>query len=394
MKIYYDNKSFKWSHFNHHATITFGGENQLISPQIVNPSSSSICFDLHYKNGHVGPIIGIMTARKSNGTIAGNVSLFIKLQKKLISQNGISFIFTQDEILEHEIDGFIFIPEQNMWIKGKMPYPDLVYNRIPFRKSEQDKSFRDFILTLKEKKIPFFNPSFIDKLDLYHHFQAHPTLRTYMPQTEHIQTKDHLLTFLMKYQSVYLKPANSAKGKGIFRIRLNDGSEILLEGLTGSQIYSSFQEFWDHWHSTLLEGNYIVQEEILSALILGKRFDFRILAHAEKDSYTVTGVGIRQSQEQDLTTHIPNGGRLLPYHLIQSKEHDEFIKNVVDYTGKTLTQKFGYFGEFSIDATVSSTGKYYIFEVNSKPMAFDEAEIEERKIAQLCRLFLQLTGFE
>ena len=64
---------------------------------------------------------------------------------------------------------------------------------------------------------------------------------------------------------------------------------------------------------------------------------------------------------------------------------------MAEQTGKALSEQFGYFGEFSIDAGISQSGNYYIYEVNSKPMSFDENEIEERKISQLCRLFFQLT---
>ncbi len=167
-----------------------------------------------------------------------------------------------------------------------------------------------------------------------------------------------------------------------------------MEGINERKTYRSFQSFWNHWEAVLKEKNYLAQEEINPAHYHGKRFDFRILAHAENDGYSVTGVGIRQSQKQELTTHIPNGGRLLPYHLIQTNEHDQFIQTVVSEIGKALTSVFGYFGEFSIDAGISVSGKYYIYEINAKPMSFDEPEIEKRKMEQLCRLFLQLTDFE
>jgi hypothetical protein len=62
---------------------------------------------------------------------------------------------------------------------------------------------------------------------------------------------------------------------------------------------------------------------------------------------------------------------------------------VVEEAGKWLTDHWGFFGEFSIDAGVSSKGNYYLFEINSKPMSFDEQEIEKKRIKNLCRLFFQ-----
>jgi hypothetical protein len=346
------------------------------------------------KANQAGPLIGIMSARKSNGSIAGNGPLFIALQKKLISLDGISFVFTPEDVDTDLITGYTYSPDKNHWVKEIFPYPNLVYNRVPFRKSEQNEHYQRFFSILKEKDIPFFNPCFIDKFELYELLKTHPFLQTFLPQTILIQQKKDLITFLQKQISIYLKPAQSSKGKGIFRLKLMGSSKLQLEGIYLQEIYKSFNHFWENWGKELLEKNYLAQEEITSAEYQGNRFDFRILAHADEGKYILTGIGIRQSQEQGITTHIPSGGRLLPYKLLHSEKHDQFIETIIPYIGRALSERFGYFGEFSIDAGVSKTGQYYIYEVNSKPMSFDEHEIEEKKIEQLCRLFLQLSNYQ
>jgi hypothetical protein len=338
------------------------------------------------------PVIGILTARKKDGSIAGNVPLFIELQKKLISLNGISFIFTIDGVHDHSIEGFTYIPEKVLWERITAPYPDLVYNRIPFRKAEEEIKSTAFFSCLRGKNIPFFNPGFIDKYELYQLFKNHPILHSYMPATITAIDKQNLSSFLTKFQSIYLKPAQSARGNGIFKLVLDTHKKVHFKGLTTSEEFLTFNHFWFEWENKLRQKNYIAQEEIKSSLYDGKRFDFRILAHAENDHFIVTGVGIRQSQIQQITTHIPTGGRLLPYDLVQTVDHDLFIHTMVEQIGEALSEKLGFFGEFSIDAGVSQSGQYYIYEVNSKPMSFDESEIEERKIDHLCQLFQQLTG--
>jgi glutathione synthase/RimK-type ligase-like ATP-grasp enzyme len=341
------------------------------------------------KNSQTDRLIGIMTARKANGVIAGNGSFFIELQKKLISLGGISFVFIPEEIENDFILGYIFSPETNRWKKERFRYPDLVYNRIPFRKIEKDENSQRFFSTLKGKKIPYFNPCFIDKYELYQLMKKNALLHQYLPQTILVQDKMGLFSFIQRFSSIYLKPSQSSKGKGIFRLQLLNPSQLLLESVNKQESYQSFSHFWEHWNKELLERHYLAQEEIQSAVHDRNRFDFRILAHADYDDYVLTGVGIRQSQNQTITTHIPSGGRLLPYKLLQTSEHDKFIQTIVPQVGKALSDQFGFFGEFSIDAGVSKTGKYYIYEVNSKPMSFDETEIEERRIEQLCSLFLQ-----
>jgi hypothetical protein len=348
---------------------------------------------LYERSKQKGPLIGILTARNRQGEIAGNGALFIELQKKLLTQNAVSFIFTQDGVNENSIDGYMFLPEKNAWKRITFPFPDLVYNRIPFRKSEQDSNSQHFFSLLREKNIPFFNPCFIDKYELYCLLKDHPILKNHIPLTILANHKKRLSAFLINHESIYLKPSQSARGKGIFRLSLEENEQIQLASINLCKSYRSFDSFWLDWKKELIDRKYLAQKEIHPDLYKGKRFDFRILAHAEKDGFIVTGVGIRQSQEQQITTHIPTGGKLLPYHLLQTEEHDRFIQMAVKQTGKALSDQFGYFGEFSIDAGIDQSGNYYIYEVNSKPMSFDENEIEERKISQLCRLFFQLTKY-
>jgi len=192
---------------------------------------------------------------------------------------------------------------------------------------------------------------------------------------------------------VYLKPSHSAQGKGIFRLAYTEALTLSLEGLKRKEIYPSFSDFWNEWETDLNQKQYLVQEEVDSARYEGNKFDLRILAHAKTDGYMVTGVGIRQAQEQNITTHVPNGGKLLPYDMFHSDELDQFITFAVNQIGEALTENYGFFGEFSIDAGISKRGDYYLYEVNSKPMSFDEIKIEGKKIEQLCRLFFQLTNF-
>jgi glutathione synthase/RimK-type ligase-like ATP-grasp enzyme len=340
------------------------------------------------------PLVGILTSRKKNGVIAGNGPLFMNLQKRLISLAGISFIFTLEDVFEDGINGYTFLPNSHRWVKVKAPLPDLVYNRLPFRKAEQTKSYQLVKDMLASKKIPFFNPCFIDKYECYRLLNHHPTLGNHLPETILIKEKHTLQQFLHNHNSVYLKPAQASKGKGILLIKVEEDGKIQLRGIDIEESHPSFEHFWEKWERTFLDKKYLAQEEIHSVRYKGSRFDFRILAHATMEGYTVTGIGIRQSQKQEITTHIPAGGKLLPYSLFQSETRDQFIQQVVNETGKALSEKLGFFGEFSIDLGFSTNGNYYIYEVNSKPMSFDEPEIEERKIEQLCRLFLQLTGYQ
>ena len=167
-----------------------------------------------------------------------------------------------------------------------------------------------------------------------------------------------------------------------------------MQGHDEQKSYTDFHQFWQKWGQFLLKKLYIAQKAIVPALYNGKRYDFRILVHYYNNQYQVTGIGIRQSIEQDITTHLPNGGRILPYQQLQTEEHDHFISEVAEQAGKLLSCEIGFFGEFSIDAGMTKNGQYVIYEINSKPMQFDEQEIEKKRFQNLARLFFELAGFK
>jgi len=337
-------------------------------------------------------LIGVLTAQKSNGSFAGDRKFFAELQTKLISLNGMSFVFTLEDTGHNSIFGYCFLPQENRWIKKAFPYPKVIYNRIPFRKLEKKEEFQSFYTSIKEKNIPFFNPGFIDKYELFQVLKQQPMLTKYIPETIFVRQKTDFFTFLLTHTSIYLKPANSSKGNGVFRIQLLLDHHLKLDGRNRSITYTSFDEFWEIWSDRLLKKRYVAQEAIDPEQYEGHRFDFRLLAHAADDDYQLTGVGVRMSQDQEITTHIPSGGKLIPYELLQSDAHDQFFQTIVSPIGKALSQHYGFFGEYSIDVGLSKAGQYYIYEVNSKPMSFDEPNIEDKKINSLCRLFLQLVN--
>jgi glutathione synthase/RimK-type ligase-like ATP-grasp enzyme len=339
---------------------------------------------------HTGPLIGILAGRGKNQSIIGNGPFFRELQREIIKNGGISVVFTPDDIQENHITGVIYTPEEDKWTTVSCPLPHIVFNRVPTRKLESIDSFKKAIHFFQSRNIPFFNPGFIDKYSLFEVLSRDPILQPFLPDTIKVTDKTSFIHFFKKYKTIYLKPARGAKGKGIYKLCQQNNHSVELLSLQDKYLFKDLQTFWKEWENTLLEKIYIAQESIKPALYEGKRFDFRILAHFSDDGYQVTGTGIRQSQNQEVTTHVLNGGCIVPYEVIQTEAHDRFFAMIANRSGHILTKETGFYGEFSIDAGLSQDGKYVIYEINSKPMRFDEAEIEEKRIRTLANVFLKL----
>ncbi|MCM3586041.1 YheC/YheD family protein [Mesobacillus maritimus] len=390
MKISYDHWHQLWYPTDTTERLSFGA-NQIPLPSFTGKTLFSI--DLKNVNGNLGPLIGIMASLSKNGAILGNIPLFKSVQREAISKGGICIVFAPEEIKNNQISGFLYLPEQDAWYQVVSPLPHVVYNRVPLRKTEESPSFDQARRLFEEWNIPFFNPFFIDKAKLYELVKEDSILEPLMPKSILISEETVLAEFLRKHQGVYLKPSLSSRGKGIFLLHTQKDGSIALMDHKQKNFYPSFNAFWKETHALLRKKRYIAQVEISPAQLDGKRFDFRIHAHDSPEGYKVTGVGVRQSHRQSLTTHVPNGGVLVPYERVRTEQHDLFFSKLVKRIGALLTKKLGYFGEFSIDAGLTQSGEYVLFEVNSKPMAFDEQKIEKERIQRIVELLFYKANF-
>ena len=63
------------------------------------------------------------------------------------------------------------------WKKIPVPLPHIVYNRIPLRSFESSHPFQQIKETFAKHGIIMFNPSFIDKYEMYAAFKQHEKLK-------------------------------------------------------------------------------------------------------------------------------------------------------------------------------------------------------------------------
>ncbi|HYK72185.1 MAG TPA: hypothetical protein VEV44_03485, partial [Pseudoneobacillus sp.] len=182
MNIFYSRETKDWM-LNSRKPHTIGGSKRELISLKKAASHEGIPFQLLVKDQHVGPLIGIMTS-KSNTSLVGNRPLFIQIQKELIKREALSFVFSYEDVLDNGwLYGYIFLPSQKEWLKAKIPYPDLVYNRIPFRKAEESTLFHSCIAHFHDFHIPIFNPGFIDKYQLFQISNRNDTIKSFLPET-------------------------------------------------------------------------------------------------------------------------------------------------------------------------------------------------------------------
>ncbi|QOR67385.1 YheC/YheD family protein [Cytobacillus suaedae] len=369
--------SIRWGH--NYVEITFSGSiHEKLLP-----------FNLALSGKVVGPIVGVLAGEGSNHELIGNSSTFLRLHRSLSNSGALCILFTLSSLHENGLEGYIYFDRIGKWVKAETPLPNIVYNRIPFRKMEKTESYQDVFAFLHKQSIPYFNPFFFSKWNTFCWLWNNPELKQHLPFTKSLTSIQALTEMLHVYKEVYIKPAEGSKGKGIFKIVSKSSGVFLLLSKAIQLSFTNLNDLWEEIRSHIDTSPYIVQQAIHSDRIDEKRYDLRLLAHSVADQYQVSGIGVRMAGEQEITTHIPNGGTIYPYEQIKHRIDEEKIGWLVNEIGKQLTKETNSFiGEFSIDLGKSADNHYYIYEVNSKPMVFDETSIKNKGLENLTKLLI------
>lgn len=343
-------------------------------------------------------IVGILTTFGKNSKITGNLSLFRDISTRLEKKGGKVILFTPESLKENRLtSGFVFNKRKNGWVMIDFDgVPTVIYNRIPYRKDENTEPYKRFKAWCNDHNIPIFNGGFFKKWDVYNALSIDPTLKKHVPFTQLIRSKEQLEEQLNKFHSLYLKPNEGSKGNGIFVLSRHEDNTIHIRGHTGMYGTSFFQNIWEKKvNPLLLDREYILQEKTDILKYEECSFDYRALAHHVKDKWVVSGVGIRQSMLNGITTHVLKGGNILTVDEIKTKKDLDEIKSLALLCGNALEKAFGNksnFGcikEFSMDIGKTVDGNFFIFDINSKPMKFDEPDIYEAGLNNLVDIFLE-----
>ncbi|MBA2874781.1 YheC/YheD family endospore coat-associated protein [Thermaerobacillus caldiproteolyticus] len=385
--IYYSVHTQTWFHRDKGCTYTLGHNNHALSFSEQIPFLS---FRVKERHGKVGPLVGILLSESSIPHLQKRQKRYIEMiNSHLQTSGGIGIVFTLNGVRANTLHGYIFSEQNEEWIETITPLPDVVYNRMKSRSEEKSETFRQFIQWLHNHRIPYFNPCFFAKWQLYELLHTNERLRPHLPATVQVHTIDDILTMLHTYKHIYMKPNAGWKGKGIFTLTYTPTEEIIFERMHERKLLSRIDELNELYKLT----EYIAQQAIDSDTFHGNRYDLRILAHYNNGTHTISGIGVRLSQTQQMTTHIPNGGRKIPYRLVKERFHESLLHTIVRECGLTLSEHLGFIGEFSIDIGRGTDGQLYIYELNSKPMIFDEPEIQTHGAKRLIAVFDQLSGF-
>ncbi len=348
------------------------------------PYTSTTQVFIHEDNLYVGPLVGIFTAGFSESMIRpiGERTLFFaKLLAQEKAVGAYVFIFGAKHIDWDKGTIHGLFHSHSGWETIEVPFPNVVYDRLPNRRTEKHKALREIKQRLHhEYLIPWFNPGFFDKWEIHQLLEGDHRVATYLPETHKSPNFTLIERMLSKYQHVYIKPANGSLGLGIYQVLYDRETEDYYcrfrdqDGKNRLQRFSSIETFINsHFRNKRLE-DYIVQQGIHLIRNDHKTIDFRIHTNKdEKGKWQVSVMAGKISGRGSVTTHLNNGGVVRT--LTEIFPDIEECKNVTDSLKQAAlsmsevidSRQKGHIGELGFDLGIDKNGSVWLFEANSKP---------------------------
>ncbi len=341
------------------------------------------------KNIHIGPTIGILAttlALKGQYDPTSIRAELIYLSNVSKSLNGQIFIFTPGSINWNDKTTRGYIYQKGSWVGATYPLPDVVYDRISSRTSE-NKNLNTKKNLMQLPYLKYFNPSFLNKWKVYQMLVTDNILKPYLPETK-IFNAENMQEMMQKYKTLFIKPSNGSLGKGIIRAKISGKGEISFV-IYGNSRYKSqadnVEEFIKKTTRIRGEKPYIVQQGINMANYRGSTFDLRIIFQKnKKGNWQIGKKFVRVAPRGSSVSNLSSGGRVeisrkvLRYIFFKNERIDskfEEVQKLCSRVANTLEEKSGgIYGELGLDIGIDKNGALWLIEVNSKPRKTTETE--------------------
>lgn len=352
--------------------------------------------------GKYAPVFAILTVDEPDGDFRGNRSNFADLIRSGESMGFIVYVLTVKELLLHRkrLKGYVYHKESGGWRLALLPFPNIIYNRIPQREDEMLPAVKRKIAACrKHPRLVLFNPSFFNKWQLFEWLRKSARTKPYIPTTRRLVTVSGLGRLMRKHAYLYLKPESGKAGKGIMTVRVHQEKplpyRLKLQEDKKSSTYncSSLQKLWTRIQKQSGGAAYIAQQGIPLATYKDRRFDLRALVQKNRSGvWELTGLGARLAGASSITTHVPRGGRIedpekLLTHSFGAEQAHMLLQKVKLTTillAKQIERASRHrLGEMSMDLGVDGDGHLWFFEANSKPMKFDEPHIRQKSLERI-----------
>lgn len=347
---------------------------------------------------HLGPVIGILAVSLPNRSRSELEPTSIQAELTYLSHvgrsiKGLVFVFLPSSVNweQKKVKGYNYKflgPHHGVWESATYPMPDVVYNRIASRSSELRESVQNTLSKLNT--LPYtqvFNPSYLNKWQVYKTLSKNPALLRYIPETMKL-TEESLTAMLKKYNVLYLKPSNGSLGRGIIKVKKLANNNLKYTIYARGRINGNVEspaKLLSKTRSTRKENLYIVQQGLELAKYSRSVFDIRIIFQKNGQGQWQIGKKLaRIAPGRSSISNLSRGGRatrssVIMKSLFRKKSiidaKNAEIKALCEMVASELDREAeGRFGELGLDIGIDKNGRIWLIEANSKPRKTTETE--------------------
>lgn len=353
----------------------------------------------------LGPIIGILVMYRvtGRGPRGSQMSTYRELMYRARQVGGMAFVLRASALkrTNRRIVGWTRV--NGKWRRCRLPYPDVVYNRISSRPVERRVRRAGGFQHLRRRGVPVFNPHYLDKWGVHRTLLKDEKVRPHLPETRRYRSPADVSALLARHGRVFLKPAAGSLGLGAMLITRSGGRlRYKLNTMSGGRRSGTLRTIGQLRRVLPRRKDYLAQQAIRLAHFRGRPFDIRALVQKDPSgAWLLTGAAARIAGRGRITTHVPRGGSRRPLGLVLREvfgsERAEAIRveleRVCVAAGEGLERLSGkLFGEFSLDVAVDVNGRIWILEMNAKPFRFDERPLRVLAQRRLLRFATHLAG--
>lgn len=360
---------------------------------------------------YIGPLVGIFTAGFTllpDQLLGERTQFFSKLLSVNKNVGALAFVFGEQHIdwEQGTIEGYFF--HDGDWEQREVPFPNVIYDRLPNRRSEGIPKLVKVKKRLQQEYlIPWYNPGFFNKLDIYERLLQDHSVDKYLPETHPFTSFSLIERMLSKYGHVYIKPKNGSLGFGIHQIIFDKNTNDYYcryqddDGANRLQKFHSLEKLFERVFAKQSLEKMVVQQGIHLVRNEQRPVDFRI--HTNKDetgSWHVSALAAKIAGPGSPTTHKRSGGEIKTISEIFPAEDAGMFEEKLSNAALSLSQALdrnveGIIGEIGFDLGIDRNGDVWLFEANSKPgrSIFSHPELKEfdlltRKLSLAFAVFL------
>ncbi|MDQ7793201.1 MAG: YheC/YheD family protein [bacterium] len=357
------------------------------------------------------PLVGMLTTLTAGRGFGEQSPLFRALLRSARQERCRAYVFTPEGVNWETGTVRGWTAGRGGWRRSNHRLPDVVYDRIVNRRDARRPPVAQAVRRLKARYHGrYFNPTFLDKWDVYQCLWTEPAMRAHLPATFLFAGVETVREVACRWPLIYMKPRSGTQGQQVVRLeRLTadpDGAyRVRSPGRVAGRRVSGLQAAVDMAGAG---DDFVVQQGIEVPGRRRRPFDVRGLLHRDGAAgWRLTALVARIGRSRGITSNLHTGGtakaarsflRLLyrgqPGRAEQALSRLRALALAVP---PPIEQRFGPFGELGVDMVLDLQGQPWFLEANARPgrralvlaRAWRERRLAGRRIFRYARSLVE-----